>query len=477
MKTLSTLFLLTALLVSGARSQSVIHPWHVVDRGGGRSAAGGITLQSSIGQPAVAAMSAGGTNLESGYIPGLRVFSGSTATLTYAVENGWNLLSLPYIVSDYHVPALYPTAISPAFEFRDGYVTDSLLHNSSGYWLKFGGAGAIPLAGTTIQQESVSVATGWNMIGTPSYPVVLTDIVAVGTTVTSHYFGYANLSGYFTEDTLEPGYGYWVKTSSAGKLFLKTGSVMNAPKNIPQTSTKTKVIRTLAGVKSMEGVSQMTITDASGRSATLYFSSTRKDIDASKYELPPLPPAGMMDVRFATNRAYESAAPQEVRSIPLLISSATYPITAQWSLSSGSTGVDLIVKGKPIDMRASQQIQISDPESPVRLRLQPADAVLLPKVFALYQNYPNPFNPTTHIKYDLPRDAHVVLKIYDAIGQEIRTLKDEVENAGFKSTVWNATNGAGASVASGVYFYRIEATSVADPGKPFVDIKKMMVVK
>ncbi len=477
MKTISTLFLFTALLVSASWSQSVIHPWHVVDRGGGRSTAGGITLESSIGQPAVTPMAATGTTLESGYIPGLRVFSGATSTLSYAVENGWNLLSVPYIEGDFHPAVLYPTATSVAFGFHSGYITDSVLQDGAGFWIKFGTAGSVPLAGTTFEQESVSVAAGWNMIGNPSYPVLLSDIVSVGTTVMSNYFGYSNLSGYFIEDTLEPGEGYWVKTSTAGKLFLKTGSVMNAPRNIPQAGTRTKGIRTLAGVKSMEGVSQLTITDAAGRSAALFFSSARKDIDPAKYEMPPLPPAGMMDVRFATSRAFESAAPEEVRTIPILITSATYPITAQWTISSNASGAALLVKGKPIDMRASQQIQISDPDSPIRLRLQPANAVLLPKVFALYQNYPNPFNPSTRIKYDLPRDAHVVLKIYNAIGQEIATVKDDIENAGFKSILWNSTNGAGASVASGVYFYRIEATSIADPGKPFVDVKKMMVVK
>lgn len=89
----------------------------------------------------------------------------------------------------------------------------------------------------------------------------------------------------------------------------------------------------------------------------------------------------------------------------------------------------------------------------------------LPKEYTLHQNYPNPFNPRTTITYELPRAAYVTLKIYDPFGREVAILVDEREEAGFKSVDWNA-----AALASGVYFYRIQAGD-------FVNTKKLILLK
>jgi parallel beta-helix repeat protein len=89
----------------------------------------------------------------------------------------------------------------------------------------------------------------------------------------------------------------------------------------------------------------------------------------------------------------------------------------------------------------------------------------LPTTVVLAQNYPNPFNPSTTIKYDLPRDTRVSLKIYDVLGREVATLVNGEERAGYKSIEWNASG-----FTSGVYFYRLEAGS-------FVSVKKLLLLK
>ncbi len=76
----------------------------------------------------------------------------------------------------------------------------------------------------------------------------------------------------------------------------------------------------------------------------------------------------------------------------------------------------------------------------------------LPKTFALYQNYPNPFNPTTMIRYDLPADAHVVMKVYDLLGRPVQTLVDREETAGYKSIPFD-----GSGLSTGIYLYRLTA--------------------
>jgi hypothetical protein len=90
----------------------------------------------------------------------------------------------------------------------------------------------------------------------------------------------------------------------------------------------------------------------------------------------------------------------------------------------------------------------------------------------LYQNYPNPFNPTTSIKYQLPFNSQVKLKIYNVLGEQVALLTDEIQQAGFKSATWNAND-----AASGVYFYKLEAVSVNDPSKIFSQIRKMVLIK
>ncbi len=81
----------------------------------------------------------------------------------------------------------------------------------------------------------------------------------------------------------------------------------------------------------------------------------------------------------------------------------------------------------------------------------------LPETFALHQNYPNPFNPETQIAYDLPEDAPVSLKIYNLMGQEVKTLVDENKPAGTYTIRWDGRSNAGARVASGIYVYVLRA--------------------
>jgi len=88
-----------------------------------------------------------------------------------------------------------------------------------------------------------------------------------------------------------------------------------------------------------------------------------------------------------------------------------------------------------------------------------------PKSYRLYQNYPNPFNPLTVIKYDLPSAAHVRLKVFNLLGEEIALLVDGNKPAGSHSTVFDGQN-----LPSGVYIYRLESTA-------FSATRKMVLIK
>jgi hypothetical protein len=85
------------------------------------------------------------------------------------------------------------------------------------------------------------------------------------------------------------------------------------------------------------------------------------------------------------------------------------------------------------------------------------NAPSLPDKFELYQNYPNPFNPSTEIGFALPQTANVRLEIFNIMGQRVKQLADRQMEAGVHTILWDGRDAAGNAVASGVYFYRIDA--------------------
>jgi hypothetical protein len=96
----------------------------------------------------------------------------------------------------------------------------------------------------------------------------------------------------------------------------------------------------------------------------------------------------------------------------------------------------------------------------------------IPSGFKLKQNYPNPFNPATIIKYSLPVDGLVSIKVFDILGKEIAELVNEYNAAGEYSVSFS-----GPSIASGVYFYAIIATPIGGQAGDFRQVKKMILQK
>ena len=136
-----------------------------------------------------------------------------------SMRNGWNLVSIPVIVSDYRKDTLFRTSVSSAFAYEGSYELKDTLSNRIGYWLNFGSAQNVPVAGLSITEDTIDVVEGWNLIGSISLPVATTTISSIDSgMVTSEYFGYNGI--YFHADTIQPGKGYWVKVDSAGKLIL-----------------------------------------------------------------------------------------------------------------------------------------------------------------------------------------------------------------------------------------------------------------
>jgi len=94
----------------------------------------------------------------------------------------------------------------------------------------------------------------------------------------------------------------------------------------------------------------------------------------------------------------------------------------------------------------------------------------VPKSFGLLQNYPNPFNLSTKIEFGLKNPGFVSLNIYDVLGRKVRTLVSQDLPSGYKSVLWDGKDDKGLEVASGIYFYRIQAGD-------FAESKRMLLLK
>jgi aminopeptidase N len=163
-------------------------------------------------------------------------------------------------------------------------------------------------------------------------------------------------------------------------------------------------------------------------------------------------------------------------------SGAGYAVTIRIDQTTNTANPPFFIM--PIDMKLSthdwdttvvlfntvsaQEFVINTSRNPTLVELDPDHWILksvnneipLPTQFALDQNYPNPFNAGTVIQYHLPHRAHVRIAVYNMLGQEVATLIDGVEEAGSSSAEFSATSGRGVGLASGVYFYRLQAGEV-----------------
>jgi hypothetical protein len=119
-----------------------------------------------------------------------------------------------------------------------------------------------------------------------------------------------------------------------------------------------------------------------------------------------------------------------------------------------------------------------------RLKMYWADIILSTREYtghvekySLDQNYPNPFNPTTTIRYALPAQSTVSLKVYNILGQEVKALVNENQVPGGYAVQWNGTNNHGLQVSTGIYFYRLEVNGIGASKDRFTQVKKMLLIK
>lgn len=316
-------------------------------------------------------------------------------------KRGWNMISIPLTVTDYRKKTLYPSAVSNAFAFNGGYERKDTLQNGVGYWVKFPAKDTSAITGPPRLLDTVKVHAGWNMIGSIGSPLPTASIVEVpGGIVTSQLFAYTG--AYVRSDTIWPGSAYWVKTNSNGIIILSASA--------PAVFTKNKRA-------SRQGLNSITFTDNAGRRQHLYFGvqggASANDVD----ELPPVPPPGSFDVRFASQRFVETFPAHLVTGMefPIRIQAEALPVTAEWNVESTSGYAGTLSDGRStFRLKGNGRFTILSPDVD-RLVLRIVGEEGPPPEFALGANHPNPCNSSTSFRIAVPLNTHINVGVYDLL--------------------------------------------------------------
>ncbi len=161
-------------------------------------------------------------------------------------------------------------------------------------------------------------------------------------------------------------------------------------------------------------------------------------------------------------------------SINYTVEKAVFDESGNFSQSTGYTVEDATGQSSPLDICASTNYSESSGfwgrggGMPTAVGERSEEKV--PARFNLYQNYPNPFNPETKIRFALTKNSHVVITIYNTLGQQIGTLIDTQYAPGFHDVRWDGKDRNGSPVSSGVYLYRIQAGE-------FSQVRKMILIR
>jgi hypothetical protein len=376
-------------------------------------------------------------------------FSGAVS-----VDAGWNMVAAMGINPSGMSTATWWPGLAPStsvFKYNTpcdgsaGYQTTTTMEVGRGVWMKnattqtYNTGGEWPSSLYYVADKTLDVCSGWNLISGLEYVALTSELLtAPSNQLTGALFGYDG--GYQVAITIDPGKAYWAKFNANCELILP-GPYTGAPKVADFVQ---------------DGWGKIIVTDNAGNSYTLY--SATGNVDLSYYELPPVPPSGIFDVRFGTQRFIDDLTAGQ-NSIEF--SGVEFPVKIKVE------GMSLKVQdisGQEInsELNSGDEVVIYN-NAITKLIVLSAD--MSPVSYSLEQNYPNPFNPSTTIKFSLPEVSNVKLTIYNAIGQRVAELVNEQLQAGNYSYQWNASN-----LASGLYLYELRT-------QDFVATKKMLLMK
>ena len=446
----------------------------------------------------------------------------SYVSIDYSIDAGNTWTNLASNVSA--STGLYPWLIP------DSYTTQALIriYNSENPALFDMSNGSFTLTSATTM---LNVDAGWNLVSLSVIPQdPLSNSIFIG--ASSEIFSYQDT--YIAVDTVEEGFGYWVKydfstaISTPGKE-VSSLTIQLAPRwnligtinySIPVSAVKATPAGNIAspffGYKpgtgytiadslfpgmgywlktadsgelklypetmmlpltnlntNLDDFNSIIFKDVHGNVRTLYFETdSASDNLYAEASVPPLSPEDVYDVRFSSNRLVERLL--YGNPLPILMQSVEYPLTLSLMNRKSSQHSYRLVErtgGRTPQYYSFENSEIIiTSQSGGILTLEMVSDDVIPDAFLLHQNYPNPFNPTTSIRYELPIESQVSIAIYNVIGEEVTHLVEARQTSGKYEVLWNGTDEKGITMTSGIYFVRMKAGN-------FSETKKLILIK
>ncbi|MCX6153821.1 MAG: hypothetical protein NT007_06665 [Candidatus Kapabacteria bacterium] len=380
------------------------------------------------------------------------------------IKNGWNLLAMPVLPVNNDYKTIYPNAMNTPIKYQQLYLPQNTLNAGVGYFIKypqdvvdttFTGAYIMKVDRTNSPERlygSDNKYSGWNTVGGPSYPIGIDklkldafntqDPPDVKESFKRGVYAYITKQGYKEVLKIDPGIGYWLYCNKGaylnlfdpnpvfvwwygiGKKDLASGS-LNPTKDFV-FNTSTKVI----------------IRDNSQNEGTLYLSNNNS-LDLTNFELPPVPPLESFDARFTNNCSVNNSNNSVIKlqavelPVSLTIENADANYTVLNPITSEVYGH--VTKGNSSSIIAkSNMIQVlkSDVSGYLQARIDNASNIYL-------------------VNYSIPEEGNVTIKLYDILGNEVKTLLNSNRIAGSYSDLTINAN----ELLSGTYIMKMACGS------------------
>lgn len=381
------------------------------------------------------------------------------------IKQGWNLLSMPLKPTNSRWDVVYRNAINVPWAFVNSqYQPRDVLRFGEGYFVKypqqvdtrFSGSFMTKIdpevdpirvfGGDTPDPGNTQFRGGWNLIGALSVESSIEDInfapLPGGTIPNLQYtrsydvWGYKTNLGYYPVSRLTPGFGYWIKVSGDGLLSVTHDPLKKIESNNIGIAKKLELDR----------AQKLTIRDNSQKESYLYVTNYA-NANVNVFEMPPVPPSGLFDIRFNDDRYLTNANESVIQ-----LQGVTYPISI--NISKAETNLSFVdpVTGEvygTIEAGKSGSIQIRNlPFNAVKV-MKPTSANVASFAFSAF---PNPATTNATMTVDMPESGNVLVAMYDALGNQVAVLLNEEVSMG--QTIHNVDL---SKFASGNYTLKVVA--------------------
>ena len=394
--------------------------------------------------------------------------TGGDVTKCLHLNTGWNLVSLNVALSTSELETLFAdvldnTDVILSFE-SVGLTYDPDLpdfstlfdvDNAHGYWFRMDSPDSICFTGALVAASTpISLENNWNLVSyLPEDPMAVPDALTSIWSSVIVVLGYENgglsydpaLPELATLNEMKEGFGYWIKTNSAGTLVYPDGTTMPMVSDntrtlasfVPRVRTTNTWVNLYGSNVKLDGenLPSGAVIEAYDAAGTLVGEFSVRQ--SGKF--------GFMPIYGPENYSSNNGAVANAGKISFKVNGQDVEQTIDWTANGDRIAMsEFTTVGKAGNV--------------------------LPDQFSLAQNYPNPFNPETSIDYVVAKPGLVEVSIFNVMGAKVKTLVSDYQPAGSYSVKWYGNSDNGQQVASGVYFYKMTAGD-------YTEIRKMTLLK